>query len=116
MLFRSSLADATLPLLTIKHTFLRGIVNELLWLVRGWAGTKQLSAKGVKIWDGNGSKTFLEKRGLGHPVRATSGPSTASSGATAYEEYDVDYVGKGVDQLRSASARSCTIPPTAVSS
>ncbi|TFK79339.1 thymidylate synthase/dCMP hydroxymethylase, partial [Polyporus arcularius HHB13444] len=63
---RFSLADSTLPLLTTKRTFLRGIVEELLWFVRGCTDAKQLSAKGVKIWDGNGSKEFLEKRGLGH--------------------------------------------------
>lgn len=30
--------------------------------------------KGVKIWDANGSKEFLEKRGLGHREQGDLGP------------------------------------------
>ncbi|KAI0747234.1 thymidylate synthase [Daedaleopsis nitida] len=71
---RFSLADSTLPLLTTKRTFLRGIVEEILWSVRGRTDAKQLSAKGVKIWDRNGSKEFLEKRGLGHRREGDLGP------------------------------------------
>ena len=63
---RFSLANATLPLLTTKRTFLRGILEELLWFVHGKTDSKLLSEKGVKIWDGNGSKEFPEKQGLGH--------------------------------------------------
>src|SRR5882762_9157008 len=62
--FRFSLADNTLPLLTTKRTFLRGIVEELLWFIKGSTDSTLLSAKGVKIWDGNGSKEFLDERGL----------------------------------------------------
>ena len=72
--FRFSLADSTLPLLTTKRTFLRGIVEELLWFVRGCTDAKELSAKGIKIWDGNGSKEFLESRGLGHRREGDLGP------------------------------------------
>ena len=71
---RFSLADSTLPLLTTKRTFLRGIVEELLWFVRGCTDAKELSAKGIKIWDGNGSKEFLESRGLGHRREGDLGP------------------------------------------
>src|SRR5882757_10158553 len=62
---RFSLADSTLPLLTTKRTFLRGILEELLWFVHGCTDSTILSKKGVRIWDGNGSKAFLEGRGLG---------------------------------------------------
>ena len=55
---RFSLADATLPLLTTKRTFWRGIVEELIWFIHGCTDSKVLSEKGVKIWDGNGSKEF----------------------------------------------------------
>ena len=100
---RFSLADATLPLLTTKRTFLRGIVEELLWFVRGCTDAKQLSAKGVKIWDGNGSKAFLEKRGLGHRREGDLGPVYGFQWrhfGAAYEDCDADYAGKGVDQLQ----------------
>jgi len=61
---RFSLADATLPLLTTKRVFLRGIIEELLWFVKGTTDGTLLSTRGVKIWDGNGSREFLDKRGL----------------------------------------------------
>lgn len=54
------------PLLTTKRVFWRGVAEELLWFVTGCTNAKTLSDKGIKIWDANGSKEFLEKRGLGH--------------------------------------------------
>merc|ERR1712224_18793 len=62
------------PLLTTKRVFWRGVVEELLWFVRGDTNAKHLSEKGIKIWDGNGSKEFLEKRGLGHREEGDLGP------------------------------------------
>ena len=100
---RFSLADNTLPLLTTKRTFLRGIVEELLWFVRGCTDSKLLSAKGIKIWDGNGSKEFLEKRGLGHRREGDLGPVYGFQWrhfGAKYEGCDADYSGKGVDQLQ----------------
>ncbi|KAH9993541.1 thymidylate synthase [Russula vinacea] len=100
---RFSLADSTLPLLTTKRTFLRGIIEELLWFVKGETDSTLLSKKGVKIWDGNGSKEFLEKRGLGHRRAGDLGPVYGFQwrhfGAD-YVDADTDYSGKGVDQLR----------------
>ena len=100
---RFSLADSTLPLLTTKRTFLRGILEELLWFVRGKTDSKLLSAKGVKIWDGNGSREFLDKRGLSHRREGDLGPVYGFQwrhfGAT-YEDCDKEYAGEGVDQLK----------------
>lgn len=101
--FRFSLADATLPLLTTKRTFLRGILEELLWFVRGQTDATLLSKKGVKIWDGNGSKEFLEKRGLGHRREGDLGPVYGFQWrhfGAEYSDCDADYAGKGVDQLQ----------------
>ena len=99
---RFSLRDSTLPLLTTKRTFLRGIVEELLWFVRGETDSKILSNKGVKIWDGNGSKEFLEKRGLGHRREGDLGPVYGFQWrhfGAEYKTCDTDYTGQGVDQL-----------------
>ena len=63
---RFSLRDGVFPLLTTKRTFWRGVAEELIWFVRGDTYAKNLSDRGVHIWDGNGSKAFLEQRGLGH--------------------------------------------------
>ncbi|KAH8995222.1 thymidylate synthase [Lactarius hatsudake] len=100
---RFSLADSTLPLITTKKTFLRGIIEELLWFVKGQTDSTLLSKKGVKIWDGNGSKEFLEKRGLGHRRAGDLGPVYGFQWrhfGAEYVDADADYSGKGVDQLR----------------
>ncbi|KXN90892.1 Thymidylate synthase [Leucoagaricus sp. SymC.cos] len=100
---RFSLRDSTLPLLTTKRTFIRGIVEELLWFVKGQTDSKLLSDKGVKIWDGNGSKAFLEGRGLGHRREGDLGPVYGFQWrhfGAEYQDCDADYTGKGVDQLR----------------
>lgn len=52
------------PAMTTKRLFWKGVVEELLFFLQGKTQTKELSAKGVRIWDGNTSKEFLEKRGL----------------------------------------------------
>ena len=100
---RFSLANSTLPLITTKKTFLRGIIEELLWFVKGETDSTLLSKKGVKIWDGNGSKEFLEKRGLGHRRAGDLGPVYGFQWrhfGAEYVDADADYSGKGVDQLR----------------
>ena len=55
------------PLLTTKKVFFKGVVEELLWFLRGQTNNKILNEKGVHIWDGNGSKEFMEKLGLDYP-------------------------------------------------
>jgi len=52
------------PLLTTKRVFWKGIVEELLWFLRGETNSDTLSNKGVKIWDENGSRFFLDKSGF----------------------------------------------------
>lgn len=52
------------PLLTTKRVFWRGVVEELLWFLRGSTDANELSAKGIHIWDGNTSREFLDSVGL----------------------------------------------------
>merc|ERR1719183_2227938 len=90
------------PLLTTKRVFWRGVFEELLWFVRGDTNAKHLSDKGVKIWDGNGSKEFLEKRGLGHREEGDLGPVYGFQWrhfGAKYVDMHTDYTGQGVDQL-----------------
>ena len=61
---RFSLRDGTLPLLTTKKMFWKGIVEELLFFIRGETDTKKLEEKGVKIWNGNTSRDFLDNHNL----------------------------------------------------
>ncbi|KAG5654559.1 Membrane protein tms1 [Sphagnurus paluster] len=100
---RFSLANSTLPLLTTKRTFQRGIIEELLWFIHGSTDSTLLTKKGVKIWDGNGSRAFLDSRGLQHRREGDLGPVYGFQWRHFGAEYvncDKDYTGEGVDQLR----------------
>lgn len=61
---RYSLANGTLPLLTTKKMFTRGIIEELLWMLRGSTDAKELEAKKVNIWKGHTSREYLDSVGL----------------------------------------------------
>jgi len=63
---RFSLENNQIPMLTTKKMFSKGIIEELLFFLRGETDTKLLEAKGVNIWKGNTSREFLDKRGLSH--------------------------------------------------
>jgi thymidylate synthase len=66
------------PLLTTKRVFWRGVVEELLWFMRGDTNANALSEKGVKIWDANASPQFLSSVGLGHREAGDLGPVCVS--------------------------------------
>lgn len=55
------------PLLTTKRVFWKGVRDELLWFISGSTDARVLSEKGIHIWDGNGSREFLDSRGLTYP-------------------------------------------------
>lgn len=58
------LSDNTLPLLTTKFVPSNVVLKELLWILKGQTDSKILHDNGVKIWDLNGSKDFLNSRGF----------------------------------------------------
>lgn len=62
------------PLLTTKRVFWRGVVEELLWFLRGETDAKILADKGVHIWDGNTTREFLDSRGLKEYPEGECGP------------------------------------------
>lgn len=49
------------PLLTTKKMFYRGIIEELLFFLRGDTDTKKLEDKKIMIWHDNTTKEFIEK-------------------------------------------------------
>lgn len=57
----------TIPVLTTKKVYWKGVVEELLWMIRGDTNANNLSDKGVKIWNGNTTREFLDKKGLEYP-------------------------------------------------
>jgi dihydrofolate reductase/thymidylate synthase len=99
---RFDLRDGTLPLLTTKKTFWRGVAEELLWFISGSTNANLLKEKKVRIWDGNASKEFLESRGLGHREEGDLGPVYGFQWrhfGAKYTDMHADYTGQGVDQL-----------------
>ena len=61
---RFSLKDNKIPILTTKKTAWKTCLKELIWFIRGETDAKLLQKEGVHIWDGNGSREFLDSRGL----------------------------------------------------
>jgi dihydrofolate reductase/thymidylate synthase len=90
------------PLLTTKRTFLRMIIEELLWFLRGSTNNKELKEKNVHIWDGNMSREFLDKIGLKDREEDDGGPIYGFNfrhfGAE-YKDCHTDYTGQGCDQV-----------------
>jgi len=95
-----SLDGGILPLITTKRVFFRGVVEELLWILRGETSVKGLSDKGIKIWNENttdpqyikrtGNKKFDIGPGYGFQLRHFGGEYKHPLGISP----------GGVDQLR----------------
>jgi dihydrofolate reductase/thymidylate synthase len=99
---RFSLRDNTMPLLTTKRTFWRGVAEELLWFISGNTNANDLQKKDIHIWDGNGSREFLDSHGLEHREVGDLGPVYGFQWrhfGAEYKDMHADYTGKGVDQL-----------------
>jgi dihydrofolate reductase/thymidylate synthase len=90
------------PLLTTKRVFWKGVVEELLWFISGKTNGNLLSEKGVKIWEGNGSRAYLDSIGLNHRAVGDLGPVYGFQWrhfGAQYKDFNADYTGQGVDQL-----------------
>lgn len=90
------------PLLTTKKVYWRGVVEELLWFVRGDTSSKRLEDKKVNIWRGNTTEEFIEKRNLPYE-QGDCGPVYGFQWRhwnAPYSGCDADYDKKGVDQLK----------------
>lgn len=93
-----------LPLLTTKDMSrsVDAIFKELEWFIRGQTDAKILSERGVKIWDANGSRQFLDSVGLVDNREGDLGPVYGFQWRHFGADYvgaDHDYSGQGVDQL-----------------
>ena len=99
---RFSLRDNTLPLFTTKKVFFKGVVEELRWFLRGETSSKSLNERGVKIWDGNATREFLDMNGFKDRDEGDLGPIYGFQWrhfGAPYLRSDVDYTGMGVDQI-----------------
>jgi len=56
--------SSSFPLITTKKVFFRGIVEELLWFLKGSTDANELKDKNVNIWKGNSTRKYLDSIGL----------------------------------------------------
>jgi thymidylate synthase len=98
-----SLENGKMPILTTKKTAWKTCLKELLWFIRGDTNNEHLQSEGVHIWDGNGSREFLDSRGLVNNRVGDLGPIYGHQWRhfnADYKNCDTDYSGQGVDQLQ----------------
>lgn len=68
---RFDLSNGQFPLLTTKKVFTRGIIEELLWFLRGSTNNEELAALNVRIWDGWAlTDDVVDERALSNHDRA----------------------------------------------
>ena len=91
------------PLLTTKQMGYKTILRELLWFLSGSTDNRILRSKNVKIWNANGSREFLDSRGLQENPVDDLGPIYGFQwrhfGAD-YQGTEHDYQGQGIDQVK----------------
>lgn len=92
------------PLITTKKMFLRGIIEELLFFIKGNTNTKELEDKKVNIWKGNTSRCFLDSLNMYDRNEGLMGPMYGYQ----WRFYNSKYCNKsginlekGIDQLEN---------------
>jgi thymidylate synthase len=98
---RFSLKNGVIPFITSKRLAWKTCLKELLWFIKGDTDNRNLKKENVRIWNGNGSKEFLESRELDYeeddlgPVYGFQWRNFNGS----YRSRD-DYDSSGIDQLK----------------
>ena len=101
-MMKFSLNDNKIPLMTTKRLAWKTCLKELIWFVRGQTDNRILKKQNVNIWNGNGSREFLDSRGLHNLREDDLGPVYGHQWRhfnAKYNTSDDDYSGEGVDQL-----------------
>ena len=104
---RCSLEGGSVPFLTTKRLAWKTCLRELLWFISGSTDSKVLEARGVRIWAQNGSREFLDGLGFVDRDEGDLGPVYGHQWRHAGAPYvgaDIDYSGRGYDQLGAAVA------------
>lgn len=97
-----NLENNTIPILTTKRVAYKTCIKELLWFISGCTDNKVLQDQNVHIWDGNGSREFLDSRNLTKLEENDLGPVYGHQWRHFNAEYTdchTDYTNKGIDQL-----------------
>ena len=91
------------PLLTTKQMPWKHCVKELLWFLRGETDVSILQEQGVKIWNGNSSREFLDARSLHELEEGDIGPGYGFQWrhfGAPYRGAKASYTGQGIDQIQ----------------
>lgn len=97
------LSNNTIPVLTTKKVFTKGVIYEMLWIISGDTSSKTLEKNGVNIWKMNSNRDFLDKRGLNYEegdIGPLYGFLWRHWGANYYGA-DKNYKDQGIDQLQN---------------
>jgi thymidylate synthase len=98
-----SLEHNKIPIMTTKKVAWKTCLRELLWFIKGDTNNKHLKEKNVHIWDENGSRQFLDGRGLTKFMEDDLGPIYGFQWRhynAKYSDCTSDYSNKGIDQLK----------------
>lgn len=108
------------PLLTTKKVFIKGIIHELLWFLKGDTNIKYLVDNGVHIWDNDAYRYYNElciKHGvlpITHEAFLQAAQEQAQSPIEGYRFGDLNHVygyqwrswgcpdGRSIDQIAQA--------------
>lgn len=93
------------PLVTTKKVFLRGIIEELLWMLRGETNVRSLQEQNVHIWD-----EWADEHGELGPVygvqwRAWKAPKFVPGSAGNGDWIPDEIVLEPIDQIKEVVAR-----------
>lgn len=103
---RFSLENGRIPILTSKKMAWKTCFKELMWFLGGKTDNKVLKSQGVHIWDANGSREFLDSRGLheyeedelgpvyGHQWRSFNKPYISKLNREEYSEEKMELLEK----------------------
>ena len=115
---RFSLKDGKITILTTKKTAWKTCLKELLWFIRGETNNKILKEQGVHIWDANGSREFLDSRGLfnyeedelgpiyGRQWRQFNKPFFSKGQEDMTKEEGIDQLQQIIDALKDPNQRT----------
>lgn len=92
------------PLLTTKKMFFRGVVEELLFFIRGHTDSQLLEDKKINIWKGNTNRNFLDSIGKNKRRKGIMGPMYGYQWRYYNAPYDEENASpnnsnQGMDQL-----------------
>lgn len=97
-------SNNTLPLLTTKKMFTKGIIKELIWFINGDTDSKNLEKDNVNIWKGNTSREYLNSYGFNDRQEGDIGPGYGHQWRhwnAPYTNCNTNYTNQGIDQLQN---------------